>query len=173
MAKTGPELPVTDDHYKAIGKVAVEWSWLESTVEVAIWRLLGVEADEGRAITTHVAPRIRLDMLLSLVSIRTISPSHKALGSLLDEIREVGGKRNDIVHGFWSGVHFDRPEPAAEVSKVSARGVVKFDVREMTATKIEAVADRIFRLNRELLFLMDFFVSLDKRPLLSKPSDRK
>jgi hypothetical protein len=173
MVKTGPELPVTDDHYKAIGKVAVEWSWLEASVEVAIWRLLGVEADEGRAITTHIAPRIRLDMLLSLVSLRTVAPTHKALGMLLEEIRKAGGERNDIVHGFWSGVHFDGPEPIAELPKASARGIVRFDVRRMTAAQIEAVADHIFRLNNQLLFLMKFFLSLDKRPLLSKPPDQK
>jgi hypothetical protein len=64
------DLPATPEQLKAIGMVAAEWSYLESVVETAIWRLLDLDEDDGRAITTNVRMRDRLDMLRTLFRLR-------------------------------------------------------------------------------------------------------
>lgn len=86
-----PDHNLSDDYLREIGRVAVEWSRLEAEIETAIWTLAftagpgsispefsaihGMGApwfneEQGRAITTHVALLLRIDMMLTLASIR-------------------------------------------------------------------------------------------------------
>jgi len=67
----GPEyqfdLSPQSDQLEAIGMVAVEWSYLESVIDAAIWNLSNVPSEAfGEAITTHLSGRARLDMLSTL-----------------------------------------------------------------------------------------------------------
>ena len=70
MSAYAYDLPATPAQLQAIGMVASEWSYLESIVETAIWQLAPLAEDAGRAITTHVGMRARLDMLRTLFRLR-------------------------------------------------------------------------------------------------------
>jgi hypothetical protein len=160
---SGVVQPVTDAHYTAIGKVAVEWSWLEAAIEVSIWRLLETSGQAGPAVTTHIAPRVRLDIITALVSLRTNKVQQEAFVSLVNQIKEAGLRRNSVIHGFWLGVYHKEEGEPARLPRVTARGKVARRDTKVVAKDVEELSNHIFRLTRELLFLMDFYVSLPIR----------
>ena len=151
---TGPRLPTTALHLEAVGMVAMEWAWLEIIVETAIWRLLRVRGRVGTAVTIHIAPRVRLDILLSLASLKMDEHDYERLALLVGRIRELTGLRNDLVHAEWLGVKEDEWPPVARFRKRMARGHVRTQDHEKTPDEIIEVATNIFRLSTALL---DFF----------------
>ncbi len=151
---TGPSLPTTALHLEAVGMVAMEWAWLGIIVETAIWRLLRVRGHVGIAVTVHIAPRVRLDILLSLANLKMNKPDYERLSLLVGRIRELTGLRNDIVHAEWTGVKEGEWPPVARFRKRMARGHVRTQDHEKTPAEIIEVATSIFRLSTALL---DFF----------------
>jgi len=99
------DLVPTPEQLQAIGKVAAEYSYLESIVETAIWRLLEIDEDDGRAITTNVRMRDRLDILRTLFRLRrTDAGGAETLDKLYKEICGEGGvasQRAKLVHALW------------------------------------------------------------------------
>lgn len=132
-----------DDHLKAIGLVAVHWSFLELALSSLIWEMTPVKQMRAQAITTHLNERMRGDIARALA--HEIFPGHALETRLIDLIGEIMDKlyseRNMVVHGLW-GPCGDTAKIA--IQPVKARGAVKVGpVREFTAEDIEQIAARI------------------------------
>ena len=169
------ELPLTDDHYKAIGRVATNWSMIESALERYIWFLLSWGEDVGRCVTTYMNFNQRMQAVLTLAN-DTFSHNGKswreeelaALTSFLDvELNNtLRVERNNIVHGIWSRDEEDN----LGVIKTVARKALRVEIQPYTPSTIGDVADRIeaafVRLN-ELLLALDAKnkIGLDNAPI--------
>jgi hypothetical protein len=156
------ELPLSDDHYKAIGRVAANWSMIESSLERYIWFLLSWGEDVGRCVTTYMGFGQRMQTLLTLAhdtfSLNGESWRENELATLtrfleVDLNKNLRVERNNIVHGIWSR----DDEDTLGVIKTVARKELHVAVQPHTPTTIEDLADRIemafIRLNELLLTL--------------------
>jgi hypothetical protein len=92
---------VPDDFLKAIGRVAVNWSRLEMSVDQAIASILRVSPDAHAAMTVGLTFQIRLDMLASLNGTVRDERQKGELTKIIDEIRQRQADRNFIVHAAW------------------------------------------------------------------------
>lgn len=152
---TGLRPPTTSLHLEAVGMIAMEWAWLEIIIEMAIWRLLRVRGPIGTAVTRHIAPRVRLDILLSLADLKMNEQDREQLARLIDRINKLTGPRNDLIHAEWTGVKKDTWPPVARFHKRMARGHVIRHDHEVTPNQITAVATDIFKLSTDLLFFFE------------------
>jgi hypothetical protein len=106
---------------------------------------------------------IRLDIITTLVSLRTNKVQQDAFVSLINSIKDLGRRRNDIIHGFWSGVYDDEEGRPAHLPKITARGKIVRRVTKVTAEDVDELSSEIFRLTSEFLFYMDFYVWLSQQ----------
>jgi hypothetical protein len=141
------DLPATSEQLQAIGMVASEWSYLESIVETAIWELAYVGEDVGRAITTHVGMRARLDMLRTLFRLRSDDEEAATkLDKLCERIDRAARKRNELVHALWVRGDYGSPMTLT----VMARGTLQRERTGKHAKEIESVAALIADRSRAL-----------------------
>jgi hypothetical protein len=86
---------------RLIGQVIVEWSNLEAALDDMIWRILGLDDDDGKALTK------RCDAATKIAIINDIAPRHldsvllEALQNVFGDINAVRDDRNLIVHSVW------------------------------------------------------------------------
>ncbi len=152
MSKVFRNRPLPATHYTAIGEVAVQWSWLEYLVQIAIWQLLDVPRKEGRVVTSHMNIRPNLDVLAQLterrVKDKTTAQEIEVLARKIERRSEV---RNRIVHGLWAFSDESR-EPYSIMYKGRYRVLGRaYDYDE---TKIHAFIKEIVRYGDRLNELM-------------------
>jgi hypothetical protein len=149
-----PQAPlfISAGHLKAIGNLVIYWGWLEITVQVGIWRLLGLTQERGAMLTSHIG-------LISLISILKMltddrygegSPRSRNLKAILDQIEPLRIERNSIVHSLW--YHTTRPRRAlpAKSLKISAKGKLKMETKGRTESDIQEITTRIWEVTHEL-----------------------
>ena len=93
-------IPIPDEHYTALGKVADAWADLEFELDQLIWQLLQIPQALGACVTSQMiglGPRIRA--LRSLVHLWEVS-QHLAnkLGKFEGETAPLVDKRNRAIH---------------------------------------------------------------------------
>jgi hypothetical protein len=105
-------------------------------------------ANEGRAITTHIPFRTRIDIVLSYARERIDYPELIAeLEKLLREIDRKRGERNAYIHAEWS---YYPGAPHMMADTFAAHGELKFRTRNVTPADVEKVADDVIALNDKL-----------------------
>ncbi|HEY1504298.1 MAG TPA: hypothetical protein VGF92_08360 [Stellaceae bacterium] len=161
-----PHEILSDEYLREIGRVAVEWTRVESTVESIIWAFLFVDyadtspwlrEEDGRAITTHINLLLRVDVMLSLAS-NSFKELPTCLGDFEDAakaIRSTYPKRNKVVHGEWTPL-----QGQALRSVYRARGDVKPFYDFMTPGDISAIASECQALAAHLARLSQRLVPL-------------
>lgn len=86
---------------EAVGCVAIESSRLEEMVETVAWALLGVNDDQGRAVTGQMMFAHKYGLLQRLIGERGgefatgFEPLHQRIARAMDE-------RRQIIHGSWT-----------------------------------------------------------------------
>lgn len=144
-------LPMT--YQRAIGLVAASSAQTESMVQMAICACLGVDAEYGWAVTTHMNAPMRDNVLRSVAELRIDDlDALDELDEILDAISDANNRRNDHVHGDWC-----RKESTGQVfiAKIKARGSVQADLIPVSVDQIKADAQLIYDLGIRLFkFLM-------------------
>jgi hypothetical protein len=140
------DLPVTRDQLEAIGMVVVEWSYLESMVDAAIWTVAAVfNQDFGEAITAHIPILGRLSILATLYRLdreHSHAPADdrdqqlSEFQTILGRIEPLQRKRNKLVHGRW--VRGDQGSPMMYL--VQARGHLRRERLGWNSGEIRQVA---------------------------------
>jgi hypothetical protein len=142
-------LPVQRDQLEAIGMVAVEWAYLESVIEAAIWNLAGIYSENtGAAITTHLGVPPRLDMLMTLFRLaRGDGDEANQLDKMCKTIRgNLSSQRGEAVHTRW--VEGDHGSPM--MYTVRARGRLERSKKDRSAAKLQETAAAIAEQSTEL-----------------------
>jgi hypothetical protein len=148
------QIAPNNDHLAAIGRVAVQWTFLENTIEMLVWQLASLKQPLAQAVTTHIPTLTLIDIANSLAH-RLIAESglDAKLKGLLNHISQsLRPKRNSVVHGIWG------PAPTPDkvvLMETTARGVLKFKFgEEMTAEDIMQIAADIDKANWQLTNLV-------------------
>lgn len=136
-------------YLEAIGLACACYAQTEDHVQLAIAGLLGVDAEIGWAVTTHMTLPLRESVLKSLTDIKFDDLADvEEFDRLLDKVHEASIKRNDIVHHLWC-----LDEKTKEVFQVhtQARTRVSVDLKPVSLASIEADAVFIYEAGIELL----------------------
>lgn len=139
-----------NSHLSSIGRVVVQWTFLEKTLELLVWELASLKQPKAQAVTTHLSNPILIDVARALShEVLQGTDLETRLRTQLDYIANVlRPKRNNIVHGIWG--------PTATPVKIStvettARGILKFKSGpDMTAEDILEIAAEIDKANFDL-----------------------
>lgn len=143
--------PPTPKHREAIGKVVVEFAFLEALLEMAIWQLLSLDPDRGQIVTTPMTFRGRMDTFFAITKNQfTNQESAKALSMLQEYMQEASNQRGDIVHGNWGwGIQQDAPlwvRYRRKGGKIDRQlKIMKAETINQIAANIKAVSDSLVK----------------------------
>lgn len=133
------DLPASPEQLEAVGRIAAAWSYLESVLEAAIWSLCVLEESRGRALTTHMNLKMRIESLQTLLHVLGDDESARELSRRRKRIEKLGQKRNEIVHGLWVRGEYGSPM----ILSVRARGTLEQRKAGRPASAMFTLADTI------------------------------
>jgi hypothetical protein len=153
-------LPLPSAQLEAIASVIVEWSYFESVLEVAIWSLAYLPADEdiAAAITTHLPWRIRIQILATLFArecerreqdpdeIPKVEERQRQFAWIRKEAERLAALRNEYVHARW--ISGSKGSPMTYVIK--ARVEIRRELVGRSTEHVSATARDIATLSNAL-----------------------
>ena len=140
------------DYLAAIGLVTACAAQAEEAVETLIAACLGIDAEYGMAVTSHMAVPLRDNVARAVAEIRFENlGALDELDILLDRISQAFDKRNAVIHHSWTR----HPQTGHVFTvKQTARGSVKVEVISMSAEDISADAAFIYSAGIDLVRFM-------------------
>ena len=154
-------------HLAAIGLMSAAASHTDSIIEMAIAGMLGIDGEQGWAVTAHMPAPLRSSVLRSAAEI--VLTDERALNELdihLEAIKKAAEARNEMVHGSWA---YRESDGAVLLVKQEARTHVEVSSRPVTVNEIERKA---LALHEVGLNLMSFLIAVDKLPSFPRERDR-
>ena len=155
------------EYLAAIGLLSAAASSTDGIIEYAIAGLLGLDAEQGWAVTAHMPAPLRTSVLRSSAEIAIANG--KALDELdihLDAIKAATDARNQIIHGSWCVRPSDK---AVLLVKQEARTHVEVSSRPVAVNEIESKALALYEVGMNL---MRFCIALGIDPALPRERDR-
>ena len=154
---------ISDEHYRAIGRISVMFSDVEIWTSAFIWQLIGSEKNVCQMVTAGMSFSRRLDLLTSLFHYRFPDPSlTKPLGALIKRISALEQKRNTVIHSSWILQSLERNETIR--FKITAHRKKGLHTKEITRPEeLDAIADGFQQVLTEFI---DFMI-----PVLSTRDD--
>lgn len=145
---------VPEEHLKAIGAVAVSFSWLEMFLEILIHSLADLYEGKGDALTAHMTTPLRQSAFISLVKLKFSDQPEvvKEAQEIVEEIKTRAGERAKIIHAVWFPPLGDEVLPTAAL--VKARSGVERSLNQMTVEEIELVKQNINTTTLRLMLFM-------------------
>ncbi|MER9258639.1 hypothetical protein [Mesorhizobium sp. M0619] len=140
-------------HLQTIGLACAAYAQTEDHLQMAIAGCLGVDAELGWAVTSHMTAPLRENVLKSVAEIKLDDLDDlDKLDELIELVGKAAEKRNNIAHNLWCT---DERTREVFVVKTSARGSVRADMIPMPLPKLREDADFIYEAGIELFrFLM-------------------
>jgi hypothetical protein len=155
------------DYLAAIGLMSAAASSTESIVEMAIAGMLGIDSEQGYAVTCHMSAPLRSSVLKSAAEI--VINNRYALDDLderLERIRRATEARNDVIHGSWAVRHSDNT-----VFLVQLEARTHVDIKSQPL-KVDEIKGKAIELYESGISLMSFIRSLNKLPAMPRERDR-
>ena len=156
MANYADQAGFKPAHLEAIGRITVEWSYLESVVEAGIWGFTTLDRSFGRIMTADLFIRPRLIVLTNLGHRRLGAGGRRRLDNIIKAIRDLQSQRNDIIHGNWSlsgrpdqviRMRYRKKSKGPEGKKL---GYVDREITEMSPEDLRSIADEISKISKRL-----------------------
>lgn len=142
----------------AIGLAVASFAQTEKILEMAIAGCLGVDAEYGGAVTTHMPSPLRFSVLKSVAEIRIDDLDVlDELDKQLQELEAAFNKRNDLMHNQWAR---DPDSNNIFIVKEKARTRYEMESLPMTIDGVEGDALFIYQAG------MNFMSFLMKKGLL-------
>jgi hypothetical protein len=134
---------MSDSDRAAIGMVVIESTYLERHVEFLIWRLCGLDPEQGKLFTTRMQMDSRLDLLRDLAKPKIKDPTKCAVFTkIISDLKVTNNDRNTVIHGLWfaksKGIfEWETPTPTATKQRLNRPPLT------MSANQIAEVARKI------------------------------
>src|SRR5712692_2151964 len=158
------KLFLSQNHLKAIGLVAAEWSYTEMCLEHLIWEMAGLDNQRGYAITTHVPSETRMHILETLADTRLPNDAlKKKLKTTVADLRTPRMERNNIVHALWLSSKpnqflmkdvLKKRKPIPASIKIQAKGKLNITNKPIISKQIQATAVKIGKLVTKMYNLL-------------------
>lgn len=151
------------DYLAAIGLMSAAASSTDSIIEMAIAGMLGIDGEQGYAVTAHMSAPLRASVLRASAEI-AISEGELLddLDVILESIKKATEQRNAIVHGSWCVRPSDR---AVFLVQQEARTHVEISARPLSVYEIKSKALALYESG---MSLMSFIIAIDKVPRLPR-----
>lgn len=133
----------TNDHLIAIGKIAIEASCLEQTIQLATWQILGLPEEKASYITGKMHLDGRIILFEDVARSYFPESSLAELEDIVKDIRQARTQRNHIIHGLWEHGKPEASSSARVYRYKREKGVFRLRHKNYTAPQIEAVAKQI------------------------------
>lgn len=152
----------------ALGLVSASASHSDSIVEMAIAGMLGIDGEQGYAVTAHMSAPLRTSVLKASAEIKI--DNAKALDELdiiLQRITDTMSARNQMLHGSWAV----KPS-TGEVMLIrqEARTHVEITSRPVTVDEIKLEALALYDAGIDL---MRFLIALNLVPALPRANRQR
>jgi len=148
------DMLASQGHQQALGRVAVLSARVEIEIQTTIWALAGLDRNAGRAITTHIASRELIDVLVSLTRLRFSDADADGVLKICRRLKRVQKRRGEFIHALWSTSLTRAEDPIAQFRK--HRGQDQFVERSISRKEIDHLGDRFRKIE---LDLVNFFHS--------------
>jgi hypothetical protein len=131
---------IPEPYLVAIGRVTVNWCYLESVAELTIVKLAAFDLNDPRGVilTVHMNWPQKMDVLEALV--HTLEGDHPHLTKKFETskplLTQAQKGRNRIVHGQWG----NNPEKGMVKVRLSARGKLKFGIEPVSLEEIKSIS---------------------------------
>lgn len=146
---------LSNGHYRAIGRISVAFSDLETWTNAFLWQLIGDDQLVGQIVTSKASFRNALDMFSALFRHRfEDSELREKCDAVLAELSAVGVERNTIVHSTWLYQSMNREEATRFKIMAPRKKGLSQAKQVMTPAQLEEIADGIEVANRHLSDLM-------------------
>jgi hypothetical protein len=132
---------IPDAYFIALGRVTVEWSYLESVFDLGLMKLAGMSISDSRAwsVFAHMTFPLKIDVFGALVTeLQPKYPGLKELKTILQQIKEAQSARNEVIHAKWGCENGQ-----VMISRLSARGQIKTSVRAISLDELNGVGGKI------------------------------
>jgi wobble nucleotide-excising tRNase len=151
---------LSNEHYRAIGRISVMFSDVESWTSSFIWQLICPDQFVGQMVTAGMSFPRQLDLLISLFLHRFADPSQReSLKELTKRISELEQKRNMVMHSTWILQSSD-PNEATRFKITATRKRGLHQSKEITTpAELDTIADGFQKALSDLCDLMIPLVS--------------
>ncbi len=151
------------DFLAALGLMSASASHTDGIVEMAIAGMLGIDGEQGYAVTAHMSAPLRVSVLKAAAEIRFDNPKIlDELDVIIDEITNAAGARNDMIHGAWC---LKRSTNEVILVKQEARTHVNVTSRPMTVDEVKLKSRALYEAG---INLMRFILAVDVLPALPR-----
>lgn len=149
------------DILAAIGLMSAAASSTDGVIEMAIAGMLGIDGEQGYAVTAHMSAPLRVSVLKSAAEIAlTDAAALDELDDILLAINKAVEARNAFVHGSWCV----RPSDGMVfLGQQKARTHVVVGSRPVSVDEIDGKALTFYKVGMDL---MQFIIDMEKVPAL-------
>lgn len=149
MAKL--KIPLSDEHFRAIGKITAIFAALEENVSFYIWLLIGGEQRLGQIITAELSLSQKVALLSSLYRYRSNSAEEPTeLKELLSRVRQAEEKRNAIIHSVWGTGTTRETITRIKTTAKRSRGLT-FQFQQTSVRDLDEIADFIAEVAKDVV----------------------
>jgi hypothetical protein len=136
-----PHIQLGDDYLRAIGRITVNFSQLETYVSFTIWNLLGTDQRLARVCIARTSFQNQLHLLASLARERMTQQEVKQVDEFIKKASDAELQRNDITHSSW-GTDIGAGAVSRSKETIGRRGF-SYRFQRVGARDLEKVADLI------------------------------
>jgi hypothetical protein len=150
-----------NEHYRAIGRIAVMFSDVEAWLSVFVWQLIGPEQHVGQMVTAGMSFKKQIDLLCSLFRHRFRDPAlNEELHVITGRLIHLEDLRNGVVHSAWLRVSENIEEATRLKITANRRRGLTHTEEITTPAALDKLADD---LHAALVALVRFFGELDAK----------
>lgn len=136
------------DYLAAIGLMSAASSSTDDVIETAIAGVLGLDQEQGYAVTCHMSAPQRMSVLRSAAEIHFDNPKRlDLLDDLLNAIQTATEERNRMIHGSWCILP---SKGTVFLIQLRARTHVEQTMTPVTVDEIRAAANALYEAGMEL-----------------------
>lgn len=143
-----------DERVRALGRVALQWGYLELTVSALLVRLLDTaDQESGRVVASVLSFKTKLEVLGTIADRRfrgqpTVAKEFK---NAVARAKQLAQTRNDVLHSAWGGVEGAGVANQKEAVRLnlSSRKGLKMEVVPLSA--LHATADALEEVNNQFI----------------------
>lgn len=146
-------MAVSDEVLRALGRVTVNFQFLESQVAICTWTLISPDQRVGQIVTHNLSFSKLCDVFGALVQHRTTDQALiQEMSDFLRRVSELEQRRNAFMHSNWATSE-GRPDAGSIRLKASMdrKKGWKLGAEDLTPAAINSVADAMGSIGNDLL----------------------
>jgi hypothetical protein len=140
-------MPLSDDQYRAIGRITVQFNYLEVSMNALVWALATPDLNIGRVAFAR-EPFDRMLRRAKRLGEEEVTRRNRELGTRIQQwatrARDLQERRNAVVHGVW---YSTQPTGDMLTLRIGREHIIE---PRTSATDLDQLADEILEARQEL-----------------------